>query len=411
MPAIGRRKWTVFGTLAAIYFFLNLATFNSLGVVLYRMAADLHWSMTEAGMGFSVLGLACGLSSPLPALAARRLGGRVTVVLGLVLLSAGCILAAQADGLGRYYAATLLLGVGFSLSGNIPGVELIARWFSGVSSRFIGYYMMLGAFGGVFGPPIVAAIAGSSFGWRGHWMLMAAMAALLAIAGLAMIRDAAAPAGPKGAAGESPWTPRAAVFTPQFVLVAAAMTATMAGLTTITSVAVNHLVRLGASPSEAAFDLGAVALSATLVKGGAGRLCEMFAAHRILAAGLALQAVGCLLLAAADRAGLRHGGVIAFGCGFGMDFVAGTVALLEFFGPVVGARVLSMVWMLTTVAAAGPLIAGVIADRTGSFAPFFQACGCVLALLALPVFLMRRLSQQTDRYRGARAEAGEKREQ
>ena len=59
-------RWIVFGATALPYFLVNFATFASLGVVLFSMAKELGWSMTAAGFSFSLLGLACGLSSPCP---------------------------------------------------------------------------------------------------------------------------------------------------------------------------------------------------------------------------------------------------------------------------------------------------------------------------------------------------------
>jgi len=381
---MGASRWSVFGALSAVYFFLNLSTFTSLGVVIYPIAQDLHWSMTAAGFSFSLLGVACGLSSPLPALAMRAWGGRLTMVSGLVLLLTGFLTAAMAAGIGQFYLAMVLIGCGFSLSGNIPGVELIAKWFPQAAGRHIGFYLMLGGLGAALGAPIVDALVNGGLGWRGHWRMMAAISALLGAVSMILVRDAeAAPA--EGRSG----TIRDAIVTPQFLVTAAAMTAAMASLTTASSVLVGHLVKLGATPSQAAYDFGLIALGATLVKGVTGRLCEKLASTSILAAGLILLAVGCLVLAVADNDVLRHGGAALFGIGFGSAYVAGTVVLIEFFGAETGARILSMVWMFTTVAAAGPLLAGVIADATGSFAPIFRIYAAGLVLIAVPAFFMR----------------------
>jgi cyanate permease len=48
-----------------------------------------------------------------------------------------------------------------------------------------------------------------------------------------------------------------------------------------------------------------------------------------------------------------------------------------------------MVWMASTFAAAGPVIAGMIADSTGSFAPIFRIYAGALLLLAVPAFMIR----------------------
>lgn len=403
-------KWLVFGAVSLVFFFLNLSTFTSLGVVLFTMVAELHWSMTAAGFSFTLLGLSCGLSSPLPALSMRWFGSRITVGLGATLLFLGFLLASLSSNLLIFYAAMILLGAGYSLAGNVPAISLIAAWFTCGSARTIGLYLMLGAFGAAFGPPIVEAIVNGSGGWRGYWQVMAFTAAATGVVCLACVRDShPAPeslpevcpetcvdvqgcevgCAKKSVEANPVWSSRQAILTPQFMLVAAAMAATMAGVTTNSSTLVTHLVKLGASATQGAFVLSVIAITATVVKGVAGRLCEKMASPHLLAGGLVLQAVGCLAFGFADTPVLQYGGAVAFGTGWGLAYVAGTVVLLEYFGPTTGSRILSAVWFLTTVAAAGPVLAGMIADRYGTFAPIFIIFAAMLVVLAVPIFLMR----------------------
>ena len=97
------------------FFFGNVATFISLGFVLRPMVGELHWSFTQAGASFSVLGLACGLSSPLPAWTMKRYGGRLTLCVGSVLFALGFLAASAAHGLYSFYAAMALVGVGLAV--------------------------------------------------------------------------------------------------------------------------------------------------------------------------------------------------------------------------------------------------------------------------------------------------------
>lgn len=385
-------KWLILLAVSLVFFFLNLSTFTSLGVVLYTMVSELHWSMAAAGFSFSLLGLACGLSSPLASLTIKWIGGRATLCVGAVLLIAGFALASLSHGILEFYAAMILVGSGYSLAGNIPGVYLIAGWFEQGAARIIGLYMMLGALGAAVGPPIVEAIVANGDGWRGHWRVMAIVAGVIGVLCFVLVRDrkvqntSSATASAPTASG---WQPRDAVFTSQFMLVAASMAATMFGVTTISSVAVPHLVKLGATPTAGAFALSVMAITATLVKGVAGRLCETIEPHVMLAVGLVLQAIGCVTLSFADTTILQYGSPLLFGVGWGLSFVAATVVLLNYFGPNTGSRILAIVWLLTTVAAAGPFAAGIIADHYGTFAPIFQLISGLMLLVALPIFVMR----------------------
>ena len=416
-----QQRWWVLAALSLIFFFLNGATFASLGVVLFSMISELHWSLTQAGLSFSLLGISCGLASPLPALLMRRIGCRRVVVLGGFCLAAGFWLAYAASGLPLFFIAMVFLGLGYALAGNIPGIYLIASWFPKVSARMIGVYLMIGAAGNVAGPPLVAAIVAASHSWRFNWLLMAVLAIGCTLFCLVFIRDpppattgrdssdmgtvaaaakasvvaSAAVTGKSSAAYGAPhsagksWRERQAMRTPQFALVAASMTLTIAGITTNSSVAVTHLVHLGTTPEFAAFTLSLVALVATLFKGVSGRLSEIIRPSRILAAGLILQGIGDVAFSngpAAVNAYLFAG---SFGMGWGLSYVAANVLLLDYFGRDVGARILSVVWMISTLAAAGPVAAGIIADRYGTFGPIFSVYAALLFVTALPIYLMR----------------------
>jgi cyanate permease len=386
------RKWYTFGGASLVFFFLNAATFTSLGVVLLTMCNDLHWSMTDAGLSFTALGLSCGLSSPLAAIAMTRLGGRGSLALGASLLTIGFSIASMSRTLVAFFVAMMFLGIGFTLSGNVPGVYLLARWFRRSSASIIGYYLMLGALGAAFGPPVVEAIV-RTYGWRIHWMVMAAVAAAIAATCLLVVRDADAlpnqPVDTARADEQTGWTYRQAIMTPQFMLVCAACIMTMCCVTTNSAVLVAHLAKLGTVPRAGALVLSAGAITATLVKGASGRLCEVVSPSILLGLGLLFQAVGCVLLAMADTPLLQYGSALTFGAGWGLSFVSSHIVPLQYFGPVTGSKLLAVSALLTTLAAAGPLAAGIIADHTGSFGPTYDIYAVLLVVLGVPVIAMR----------------------
>jgi cyanate permease len=400
----GFHKWLVFGAVSLAFFFVNFSTFASLGVVLYTMVKDLGWSQTAAGFSFSVLGLSCGLASPLPALTMKWVGGRVTMGIGTVLLVAGFSLAAIARSLAVFDVAIVLVGTGFTFVGNVPGVFWIAAWFGRGAARMIGIYMMIGAAGAALAPPVVNAIA-SSAGWRVNWQVMAILAAVIGVACLALVgkrrvdapgveshrTDAAAPRpAPAKTEANGPWTTRQAMFTAQALLIAAAHVATMMSVTTTHSMVVSHLVKLGSSSAAGSLALSAISVTAVLVKAVTGYLCERFPAKSIIAAGLLFQVVGNVLLSFADTPVLQFTAAIAFGAGWGLSIVAAMVLPLEYFGGLTGPRVLSIIALLTTFGAAGPFGAGMIADAFGTFAPVFIIFAGMQLAVAIPIFIMRR---------------------
>src|ERR1700754_5094990 len=181
-------RWLVLGALGLAYFFVNFATFASLGVVLFTMARDLNWSMTAAGFTFSLLGLACGLSSTLPTIAMKYVGGRGSMAIGAALFLVGCLLASVSHSLILFDIAIAMIGAGYTFAGNIPGVILIAQWFEHGSARIVGIYLMVGALGAAAAPPTVEFVV-RELGWRAHWEVMSLAALVVGLVCLSFVRD------------------------------------------------------------------------------------------------------------------------------------------------------------------------------------------------------------------------------
>lgn len=381
------------------FFFVTATTFTSLGYVLYLMVADLGWSQAAAGTSFALLGLACGLSSPLPPLLMKSVGTRYTMVLGAVTLGIGFLFAAIVHGLGLFFVATALMGAGFSLIAPSPAVYLIATWYPNNSPRMLGLYFMAGAMGGVAGPLIVSTIFTLSGSWRLHWMSMAAAAGLLAILFLITIRDAVAITSTDqvklaGAATDAPateWTVRQALASRSFVMIALAMAVVQAAVTTVHAVLVMHVAKLGHAAALGALAMSLLALSGTIAKGLSGALAERLQPKALLVGGMALQsvAIASLCFTAAPFAVL--GFALIFGFGWGFSWLSAHVLLLRYFGAANAGSLTAMATTATTVAVLGPLAAGWTADRTGSYVPVFAVLAIAVALVGIgAAFLLTR---------------------
>ncbi len=380
-------KWLMLVGVCLAFFFLNMATFTSLGVVLFTMEAELHWSVPWAVFSFSFLGFACGLSSPLPGMTMRAWGGRPTIVVGAGLLAIGFFLASISHSLLLFYIAMTFLGVGYSFAGNVPSVYLIAGWFPGSAARVIGAYMMLGAAGAAVGPYIVQQIVALG-GWRGHWQAMAWASIVIGIFCFAVIREAGVPLEQRRRG--SVWR---AAWSKPFILVTLVMTGTMACVTTNSAIAPNHLVKLGDNLEQAALVMSFIGLIATVLKAGSGWLCELIKPTTVTAIGLVLQGVGVLIFAFAGTAFLQYLSALVFGTGWGLAYVAATVVLLDHYGRDLGSQLLSLVWFFVSIAGIGPFAAGKIAEVYGTFAPIYVIYAVFMVLLAVPVLLLRRPAQ------------------
>lgn len=383
------------------FFFATATTFTSLGYVLYTMVAELGWSQTLAGMSFSLLGLACGLSSPLPPMMMRAVGTRMTMFVGALVLATGFFLASMVHGIGMFFLATTLMGIGFSIIAPSPAIYLLATWFPDNSARMIGFYFMAGALGGVVGPLIVNLIVSNSGSWRVHWFAMGGSAVVLSIVLLACIRDAVkveTTEQVRNAASHRPpviepaaWTVSQAVRTPSFLFLALAMMVVQTIVTTMHSVLVTHVASLGAGTSGAgALAMSLLALTGTFAKGVTGALTEKVDAKAVMVAGLALQSAAVALLCLTATPAWVYAFALVFGMGWGLSWLGAHVLLLRYFGAAIAGEMVAVATMSTTFAVLGPLSAGWAADTTGSFIPMFAVIAVMLALVAMTsAFFMR----------------------
>jgi cyanate permease len=383
------------------FFFVTATTFTSLGYVLYLMVSDLGWSQAGAGLSFALLGLACGLSSPLPPLLMKWVGTRYTMFLGGLTLAAGFSLAAITHSISFFFLATALMGVGFSLVAPSPAVFLIATWFPNKSARMLGIYFMSGALGGVAGPLIVGSIFGLTGSWRLHWACMAAASVVLATVFLVTIRDAvtvtstdqvkqAGARGAQKAIAESEWTVRQAMMSRAFMMIALAMVIVQATVTTIHAVLVMHVAKLGDGSAAGALAMSLLALSGTFAKGVSGALTERISPKTLLVSGLALQCAAVTLLCLTATPAWAIVFALLFGLGWGFAWLSAHVLLLRYFGASNVGDLTAMATMITTFAVLGPLAAGWTADNTGSFVPVFAAFAVMLGVVVVTTGLLLR---------------------
>ena len=388
-------RWIVLAILSLAFFFVTATTFTSLAVVLFTMSAQLHWSMAEAFSSFSLLGLACGLSSPLPAISIRWIGARWTATAGCLLMAVGFGIASLSHGIAEFFIAIVLMGTAFSLVAPVPGMFLLPRWFPDHAPRIVGLYFMGGSAGGVLGPVLVNASVSWTQNWREHWALMAGAAVVLGMACALFVRDRAesavvADTARAHAAPVPGWTTRTAIRTWPFAVTAFAMVVVQTALTVMNGSLFPHMHLLGASPATAAMASALVALTGTLAKGAAGALTERVHPLQMLLASLVLGALAFALFGLAHSITLNFVAAALVGTSWGTAWLSAHLLLLRRFGRVVTPDLVAIATTITTVAVIGPFAAGIVADHTGSFSPIFLVVSALFLVALIPAVLLRR---------------------
>ncbi|UNH30132.1 CynX/NimT family MFS transporter [Moellerella wisconsensis] len=395
-------QWSILILLGAIYFLATATTFTSLGVVLPGMIDELKWSWTEAGFGFTLLGLTCGLSSFLPSIFIRNIGVRLTLLFGTLVFIGGFYSLYITQNISTYFLGTALLGIGFTFLATVPGTYVISRLFEKQSMAF-GLYFTIGGLGGVAGPWIYFYASNQMGSWRMHWILCALYLSVVTFITLCTLREgdkerAHAKNIMQKQAAEPPkaiyrtkdiWTARRALRTWQFYLIAATYTAFLWCGITVNSFAVAHIEDRGFSLTIAVSLLSTMAFVnafSRLLGGAAG---EWLDPKKLLMCSLGIIVIGLISLSIATSWFWLLMFTLCVGIGYGMTFLASSVLLSNYFGRGPYLELFSVVNLISTLACLAPFFAGAIKDYTHSFTPAFLVIAAPVVIILIFTLLMR----------------------
>lgn len=382
----------VLGALSLLYVLLMAATFNSLGLVLPFMVADLGMSWGAAGFGFMLLGVACGIASLAPALLIRTLGVSMTLLAGTILLLAGFAALAAAQGALLYHVGTILLGLGFCFCGPIPAVHVISTLFARRSTA-LGVYFTTGGFGAVAGPVFFYLVDRLSGDWRLYWLACAG--ASLIVGGLAVLvtrgsaADAVTPA-PEDAPAGAEWSVAEALVAPQLWVIIAAYTGCLLVNTTVHSFAFQNLMEHGLGKGRATALISLAALIGAAGSAVAGIVGERIDGRRLTMLSLAMLSLTAASMVVAEGPLVLGAFAVSMGIGLGFSYVGTAMLMHDYFGRRGSLELYSIMTVVSTAAAIGPGIGGVVRDRLGNFAAVFGTLAIIDLILLLAVVAMRR---------------------
>lgn len=183
--------WVIaFAGMLALFSCLGLARF-SFGMLLPSMSESLQLSYRESGYLGSGYLVGYLLMVGLVPRANARLGGRLTMTFGLLLISLSMLLVTFA----QHYTVVLLLylltGIGSGMT-NIPAVTLISHWFApGLRGRAAGLVTAGSSLGIVLSGFLIPALNEqvAQEPWRYGWMVLGFISFVVAILVWLLVRN------------------------------------------------------------------------------------------------------------------------------------------------------------------------------------------------------------------------------
>jgi MFS family permease len=410
---------------AFLVLFMTYGTQYAFGIFFAALLEEFGWSRASLAGVFSLYTVAYSACALAAGHLTDRWGPRVVIALGGSLLGLGLVGMSRITALWQPY---VLYGVVAALGMStafVPCSATVARWFV----RRRGLALGLSSTGvslGAFTLPPVAYYLVSRLGWRGAYVVFgAAILLTLNLAARLMRRDpesaglapdgdraaerrAGSPDGSPRTAGPQPrdvqrlalstraaadgaWSVAAATRTLAFWMLLAMFAATWVPV----FIPMVHLVAVAAGLGVPPFlsatvvsALGAADLGGRLLFGAAS---DRFGRRPALAIGLALQVAAFAGLAVASGLGTLYAGALVFGFSYGAVSALFPAIVSDFFGRARAGSLVGIFFATAgSMAALGPLAAGWIYDRHGTYGPafwlsaVFNAVALVLLLFTHP---------------------------
>jgi MFS family permease len=312
-----------------------------------------------------------------------RIGARPVVLMAAVLLGAGLFLASR---------ATDLLVFQFAYGGMVGASG--GAFFAPIMAATVGWFdkhrslaVSLVSVGAGVAPMVVTPLASlliETYGWRSAMMMTAVVATIILVPASLLIRrapavaDAPAPAAGAGAPAAAASAALAALRAPQFVVLAATFFLCCAAHSGPIFHTVSYAMICGASALAAASIYSVEGVAGLFGRLVFGVLADRLGVRRVIVGGLVLQAIGIYTYIYVTQLTDFYMLAAVLGMAYGGVMPLYAVLARDYFGPHVMGTVLGAATMTSSIGMAfGPVGGGWLYDTFGSYHWLYVASAAV----------------------------------
>ena len=377
---------------------------QSYGAYVVLLQQDFGWSKTLLAGAFAMTRIESGLLGPLQGWVTDRFGPRLVMSVGLVIYGVGFLLFSRIDSLLGFYLTFVVIALGSSLGGFVSVIVALVNWFDRNRALAVGISQIGHSLGGLAVPLVVVAL--SAFGWRATAFAsgLLIMAVGLPLAQIMRHRPedhgevvdglpeptARHPHSSASAVDRSrDFTVREALRTRAFWFISLGHASALLVVSAVMVHLVLHLTEsLGYSLATAAWVVALMTAVQMVGQVSGGYLGDRFDKRAIVVACMVAHATGLLLLAHANSSAMVIGFALLHGWGWGTRGPQMVAMRADYFGATSFGTIMgfsSLIVMLGMTI--GPIVAGFLADRTGSY-EFGLTVLAVAALLGSIFFML-----------------------
>jgi MFS family permease len=395
-----RRYWPIVLGSAMGYSCIGLQTF-CFGPFVGAIEQEFGWSRAQTMSGFTVMSGAAVLFNLLGGIAVDRFGARPVALFGQLLLCSSFALLSLADGsIVNWIALWALVAVAVGMMQGPVWTRSVAALFDKGRGLAIAAVLSGSSLTAALAPLIATALI-DAFDWRSALIGTAAIWLGLTLPFSFMLfarttgssRSGNSPMAAEPGSSLPGMTVREAMRQPAYWLIVGGMFSfilyTMALAPNLVPLLISKKLSLGAAAQIAAL-VGVVGLVARL---SVGHLLDIFPTHIVASLIFLFPLLGLALMMQPDPGILAL--VIAtaiFGATVGAENDVIIYLVSKFFGMRSFGALLGGINSIAAIAATiGPIGAGWIYDRTGTYDLMLLVVGCIMGLGALGMFALGRL--------------------
>ena len=402
--------WWLVGAGGLVQFTGAILFFQAFGAYFLLIEDEFGWSKALLAGGFALARLESGLLGPIQGWMIDRYGPRAVIRWGLVIFGLGLIGFSQIESIIEFYVYFFFIALGTSLGGFLSVTTALVNWFSRHRAKALALSQLGFSFGGILVPITIFSL--ETVGWRitavgsGIIVLIVAWPLTRIIdhrpEDIGETPDGIPYQGPTPstvsqnplntpAYRRSDFTTREALRTRAFWFMALGHGTALLSIGAVMVHLILHLNgQLGYSLTTAGLVISLMTAMQIIGLVSAGFLGDRFDKRLIVTVCMGFHAAGLLLLAYAHSVWMIIGFAVLHGIAWGtrgplMQAIRADYFGASNFGVIMGWS--SLIVMMGM--ALGPLYAGYMADRTGSYVSAFTTLA-VSALFGAIFFLLAK---------------------
>jgi MFS family permease len=389
----GRAIWVVLGCFVCQ---MGLGFGYSFGALAPEMLEELGWTRAAFSSARAPQLWVIALASPLVGVLVARLGGRAVLLASTALLGASYVALGGVDSLWQLSGLIMVAGLGVTGAGDIAAGAVVARWVTTSRGLALGLVYTGSNLGGALMTTLVGAVLAVG-SWRQAFVAIGAFGLLVMLPiAWATVRDVSDPERPADAAsphaaaavGAADLDARSALRTRSFWI----LTFTLFAFWFYFLAMLDHLVLFltDVGVPDARDHFRNAILLGMVSKVSFGWIADRLTAKQAVLLDFGLLAGSSLLLLLVPQPGLVQVFVVSYGFAAAARDVVTPLIVAHCFG----VRSLAQIygWLMLTLlpgGTLGPIFAGTVHDRTGSYELAFQVFAGLNLLSLILLMLVR----------------------